>query len=317
MSINDNTEDIKDNVESNESEDEVSLYDKVDEQLVPDEEIKNDEEIKIDDTKVKSYRNRTLIVAACIFAVTVIAFAVWYVFFNNDITGVWETDVDIMMTDGTTKTEKMKFAFSDKEKMSFFENEKSYFSDKESLTAKAEMINGGRTFAGGYVTEADNNDQDYISMYFTATGSTITYNYELLGDIFSGRKLVLYNEPDSDTTDDSTDSSESDEIVFRQSEKTYSLDPSADFKPNKGVVGTWVYNDIIYSFDSEGRFCEDVGSSKIDGIYSFSEEGGLDTIVVKYKYSGEIQSLSIPYLLKGDVMTLTINGYELDLQKKV
>ena len=71
MSINDNTEDIKDNVESNESEDEVSLYDKVDEQLVPDEGIKNDEEIKIDDTKVKSYRNRTLIVAACIFAVTV------------------------------------------------------------------------------------------------------------------------------------------------------------------------------------------------------------------------------------------------------
>ncbi len=311
MDINDNKEDLRDNVGiADNTDEEESRADNT-----PDDEAdapELDEKTESGHTAAKSYKNRTLAVAACIFAVTVIAFAVWYAFFNNDITGVWGTDVGFVLPDGTEKTEEMKFAFSEKEKMSFFENEKSYFSNKESLAAKAEMINGGRTFSGIYMTTADKSGENHINMFFTATGSAMTYKYELSGDIFSGRRLVLCSESEQGADEESAN----EKIVFSQSEKTYALDPPAGFKPNNGVVGTWEYDNIIYTFDSEGRFCEDGGSLKIDGIYSFSEENGLDTIVVKYKYDGEVLSMSIPYLLKGDVMTLTVNGYELDLEKK-
>lgn len=316
MNLNENTEDILENDDNaknvNTAEDaqtEGTLNDDA-------EQIDSVEEAEVTESTFtdKPRKNRTLVVAACIFAATVIAFAVWYAFFNNDITGVWETDVDIPLQDGTTTTEKMKFSFSDKERMSFFSNEKSYFSEKESLTAEAEMINGGMTFTGGYVTQALSTGEDYISMYFTVDGSVLSYNYKLMGDIFSGRQLLLYNNAEQ-TGEDQAQDEESVEMLFRQSEKTHTIDPSEDFKANTGVVGTWKYNDIIYSFDSDGRFTQDAGSSKIDGIYNFGETDGYDAIIVKYKYNGEIQTASLPYLLKGDVMTLTMNDYDIDLEK--
>lgn len=314
MSLNENTEEIISNDDNTKDIDEA-------ENTAQTECALNDAEKLTDFTEGaetaenlpngKTHKNRTLAVAACIFAATLLAFAVWYAFFNNDITGVWETDEEIQMQDGTTKTEKMKLAFSDSERMSFFKNEKSYFSDKESLTAKAEMINGGRTFTGGYITQSLSAGEDAVSMYFTANGNVLDYKYKLSGDIFSGRKLVLYN----DAEQDGEDAAQEEEMVFTKSEKTYALNPSEDFKANNGVVGTWKYEDIVYRFDDNGRFSEDTGSSKIEGIYNFGEDNGYDAIIIKYKYNGEIVTASIPYLLKGNAMTLTINGYDIDLEK--
>ena len=34
-------------------------------------------------------------------------------------------------------------------------------------------------------------------------------------------------------------------------------------------------------------------------------------------YNGEVNTITIPYLLKGDTMTLTFNGYDVDLTKVV
>lgn len=253
--------------------------------------------------KPKRKKNRTLVAAAAIFAVTALSFGVWYAFFNNDISGVWATEVEVEDSDGNTKTAVMKFAFDDTEKMSFFENEKSYFSDKETTAKSARMINGGVSYPGWYeVSENDgvNSLQLYISLY----QSSFSYEYELSGNIFSGRYLTL------------TDDDES--ISFYKSSEGYALDPDEDFTPNTGVVGTWETSDeVVYTFTEEGRFSEDTGDSKTDGTYSFGEtDDGYDAIIVKYIRNGSEVTADVPYLLNGDSMTLTFNGYDVELTKK-
>lgn len=47
---------------------------------------------------------------------TALSFGAWYTFFNNDVSGVWATDVEFTDNSGNTKTAVMKFEFGNKEK---------------------------------------------------------------------------------------------------------------------------------------------------------------------------------------------------------
>lgn len=156
MSLNDNTEnklengetqevnenivssEIENNIEDNQNDSEIIPADETNAELDDIEESNAD--IDEENSKAKKHKNRTLVVAASIFAVTALSFGAWYTFFNNDVSGVWATDVEFTDNSGNTKTAVMKFEFGNKEKMSFFDNEKSYFSDKESNFPSAKMI---------------------------------------------------------------------------------------------------------------------------------------------------------------------------------
>ena len=230
MSLNDNTEnqlengetqevnenivssEIENNTEDNQNDSEIIPADETNAELDDTEESNAD--IDEDNSKAKKHKNRTLVVATSIFAVTALSFGAWYTFFNNDVSGVWATDVEFTDNSGNTKTAVMKF------------------------------------------TQADNS---------------------------------------------------------------YALDPDDDFKLNNGVVGEWnADGNIVYTFTKDGRFSEDTGNSKTEGTYNFGEsDDGYDAIIVKYMYNGEVNTITIPYLLKGDTMTLTFNGYDVDLTKVV
>ena len=189
--------------------------------------------------------------------------------------------------------------------MSFFDNEKSYFSDKESNSPSAKMINGGRSWSGWYNKTTSDANENILQLYFSAYQSPYSYNYEVSGNIFSGRTLKLIN---------------GNEVMkFTQADNSYALDPDDDFKLNNGVVGEWnADGKIVYTFTKDGRFSEDTGNSKTEGTYNFGEsDDGYDAIIVKYMYNGEVNTITIPYLLKGDTMTLTFNGYDVDLTKVV
>lgn len=264
-------------------------------------EAQETEDLAEEITDPKKYKNRTLVVATGIFAVTALSFGIWYSFFNNDISGVWETNVDIQQNDGSTHTEVMKMSFDNTERMSFFESEKSYFSDKEANSAKANLINGGMSFSGWYST-AQTDSGDILQMYLSAYKSVDSYNYKLSGNIFTGRQLKLTNQNGV--------------IELSQSNNTHAIDPDDDFKPNTGVVGTWEYDEVTYTFTKDGRFTQDSGDIVIDGVYNFGEsDDGSDAIIVKYKYNGNITEVKFPYLLKGSTMTLTISGYDFDFTK--
>lgn len=264
-------------------------------------EIQEAEDFIKETTASQKYKNRTLMVATGIFAVTAFSFGIWYSFFNNDISGVWETNVDMRESDGSTHTEVMKLSFDNAERMSFFENEKSYFSDKEANSLKVNMINGGMSFSGWYNT-ANTDSGDIVKMYLSAYQSVDSYKYESSGNIFTGKQLKL--------------TSENEVIELKQSDKTYSIDPDSDFKPDTGVVGTWKYGEVSYTFTEEGRFINDTNAYQIDGVYNFGKsDDGHDTIIVKYKYNGDIVEVNLPYLVKGNTITLTINGYEFDFTK--
>ncbi len=301
MNPTDNTEneiEIENEAETYESA-EVNTSEAHDDAEINIEDIHEDEHLNA--AEPKRYKNRTLIVAAGIFAVTALSFGAWYAFFNNDISDVWETEAEIQDNSGNTHKEVMKISFEDAERMSFFTNEKSYFSDKEATTLKVKNINGGRSWSGIYNIDSTESG-NIVQMYFPASQGVFSYNYELFGNIFTGRTLKLTNGDDV--------------MEFTQSEETYALDPDEDFKPNTGVVGSWDASGVSYVFTEDGRFSEDTGDKRIDGVYNFGEsDDGYDAIIVKYKYNGTVASASIPYLLKGDTMTLTFNGYDVDLTK--
>lgn len=305
MNPNDNTENQLENEEIQKPEENINSLTE-NENNIDDNQSSTETEEDIDmaeeKPQAKKNKNRTLIAATAIFAVTAVSFGVWYSFFNNDISGVWATDVEFTDNSGNTKTAVMKFDFDDAERMSFFENEKSYFSDKESGSLTAKMINGGRSFSGWYNKTKSENNQNVLQLFISAYQDVFSYNYELSGNIFTGRQLKLID---------------NDEVMeFTQSDDSYALDPDKDFKPNTGVVGTWDADGITYIFTDDGRFTEDTGSIRVDGVYSFGEtDDGYDAIIVKYMYNGDVDTVEIPYLLKGSKMTLTFNGYDVDLTR--
>lgn len=300
MNPNDNTENQFENEETQRLDENLNSLAEAETNLV--EENTDESEDSEEKPKTKSHKNKTLVVATAIFAATAVSFGVWYSFFNNDVSGVWATDVEFTDDNGNSKTAVMKFAFDDAERMSFFENEKSYFSDKESTSLTARMINGGRSFPGWYNKIKSDDNENILQIYLSAYQNVFSYNYEVSGNIFTGRQLKLTN---------------GDEVMeFTQSKDSYALDPDKDFKPNTGVVGTWDADGITYIFTNDGRFTEDTGNLKVEGIYNFGEtDDGYDAIIVKYMYNGSIDTIKIPYLLKGDKMTLTFNGYDVDLAR--
>ena len=320
MSLNDNTEnqleneetqevnkntvssETENNTEDNQNDSEIIPADETNAELDDTEE--NNADIDEENPKTKKHKNRTLVVAASIFAVTALSFGAWYTFFNNDVSGVWATDVSSTDTNGNAKTTTIKFAFDNKEKMSFFDNEKSYFSDKGSSSPTARLINGGETLLGWYNKTTSDANKNILQLYFSAYQGAYSYEYEMLGNIFTGRTLKLTNNGET--------------VEFYQSDDNYALDPDNDFKLNNGVVGKWEASNFTYIFTKDGRFTQDAGDSKIEGTYNFGEsDDGYDAIIVKYMYNGEVNTVTIPYLLKGDKMTLTFNGYDVDLTKVV
>lgn len=322
MSLNDNTENQLENEETQEVTENTALSSEAENNIEDshkDSEIISSDETasELDDTeennadideehpKAKKHKNRTLVVAASIFAVTALSFGAWYTFFNNDVSGVWANDVSFTDTEGNAKTATIKFAFDNKEKMSFFNNEKSYFSDKDSSSPTARLINGGETLLGWYNKTTSDDNKNILQLYFPAYQNGYSYEYEMLGNIFTGRTLKLTNNDET--------------VDFYQSDDNYTLDPDDDFKLNNGVVGEWKTDEnIVYTFTKDGRFSEDTENSKIEGTYNFGEtDDGYDAIIVKYMYNGNVNTVNIPYLLKGDKMTLTFNGYDVDLTKVV
>lgn len=135
MSLNDNTEnklengetqevnenivssEIENNTEDNQNDSEMIPADETNAELDDTEESNAD--IDEENSKAKKHKNRTLVVAASIFAVTALSFGAWYTFFNNDVSGVWATDVEFTDNSGNTKTAVMKFEFGNKEKNEF------------------------------------------------------------------------------------------------------------------------------------------------------------------------------------------------------
>ena len=111
-----------------------------------------------------------------------------------------------------------------------------------------------------------------------------------------------------------------------------SVSSSSAFVSSAGIISEsfWlssvlfsISDDTIFSLTSwvspfSSWFSVDTGNSKTEGTYNFGEsDDGYDAIIVKYMYNGEVNTITIPYLLKGDTMTLTFNGYDVDLTKVV
>lgn len=237
------------------------------------------------ETKTKKGLN-SVAVAAVIFGITVLFFLIWYMFFDQDITGTWKATRTVELSDGSGKTAEVTtyIDFSKTARMTFFQNEKSYFSDGEATYAQVKQADGGAVYTGSYMTASDDGE-NVLHIYFPSIGQVISNSYTVRGNVFTGKELVF--------------KTESDELVYRNAEmEVQKPEIEKDFKPNKDIIGSWTAEGVVYDFNEDGTFACTQDTAAIEGVYSFKTEDDTDTISFKYIISGQENVISYPYELK-------------------
>lgn len=225
-------------------------------------------------------------VAAIIFGITVLFFIIWYMFFNQDITGTWKATRTVELADGSGKTAEVTtyIDFSDTARMTFFPNEKSYFSDGEAAYAQVKQADGGAVYTGSYMTRNDNGE-NVLHIYFPSIGQVMSNSYTIRGNIFTGKELVF--------------KTDSEEMIYRNAEmKVQKPEVEKDFKPNKDIIGSWSADGVVYDFNDDGTFVCTQDTAAIEGVYSFTTVNDTDAISFKYIISGQEDVISYPYTLK-------------------
>lgn len=245
-----------------------------------------------------------LLIAAIIFIATLIFFGVWKCFFDTGIIGSWTFKID-----QTERKYTYNFTFEDDNVMRF-----NY---------------GGRTFIGKY-NFVDKAPQ--IHIYASNLGQTFIdayFDYEISGNIFTGKHLTLTDrtglifppdEINSETDEQDlvklkkkfAKSSEEDGIrYYKLTFENYGTEPEIkkydDFKADDKLVGTWLYKDEATGYSYTFTFSKDGVleqlSSEMDMIGGYNPKDGKCT----YNFvaaGGTTADFDFKYSVNGKTLTI-------------
>lgn len=221
-----------------------------------------------------------VIIAAVLVACVALAFLVFKCFFDTSIVGAWT-----MKNDEATADEASN---EDNENLSY------YVFDSEN---GCDFRIGTMTYSGTYTISADEDGNNTVNMSILALNLNATFNYEVSGNIFTGRKLELSYGDDVDPYE-----FVSAKLVVPE------IKPDKDFKANDKIVGEWNYYDGMYddtyTFNSDGMVKVNQSDMLIiDGTYTVTD----DKITVKY-YADDEYTTELSYTVDGDMMI--INGMQ-------
>ena len=233
------------------------------------------------DIPVKKYKPRRyrapLIIAACIFAATILFFCGWKCFFDTDIKGCWRLEIQVPDSD---KKIEYNFTFEDDNVMRY--------------------QTGGYAAIGRYYLDSK-SDRDTITFFLTNGQNyplSAEFDYQFSGNVFTGRTLSLTDRsgfffaPDGADADESTvESKKKITDSVKENNTTYYIwnlktpaqekydyyTPDEEFKEDKELTGTWVYKsgeagyDYTFTFNSDGTFEQRNHESEIHGVYRLSD----------------------------------------------
>ncbi len=228
-----------------------------------------------------------IIIAIVIVAVAAIVLLVFKCFFNQSVVGTWELD-----TTPTASADEASTSSGEEPKI------KEYFiieSDGK-LTIKEDSMQLLCT----YTTDVSDDGSKLLTC--STPNGEIAYNYEISGNVFTGRTLTL-------TISNNASDGSNNSFTFKESAVDIpQLEPDKDFKPNDKIVGSWKFDNgmafqtLTFNEDGTAEYNQN-DMLVVNGIYTYDDK----TITLSYYYNGEEVPMEMSYEIndKG----LLINDY--------
>ncbi len=264
----------------------------------------------------------TLIVATCIFAVTILFFMGWKFFFDDSITGTWGIDIQYETQDSETsenKTQTVNYTLT--------------FKDDDVI----EFHHDGTTLTGKYYfTDSEGQNPQLLITIYNVGNPYITayFDYSFEGNVFTGRRLNLVDRSglflSSDTVSENGKTDETvkkkmqitDSVVidstryyiwsFKPSQTEFKIEKYDDFKSDDKLLGSWLLKDASEGYDYTYTFYDDgtfqIMSTEVDTRGAYKIEDGKCTIHY-FEINGTEYETPIEYSVNGD--KLKFSGTEL------
>ncbi len=232
--------------------------------------------------KKKSFVQLPIIISLAIVVVAALTFLVLIMFFNTSIVGDWTVKV-------TATADEAGSSDSDDAAQSYYCFE---------YGGKASVYLGTMKMVGTYTLGTSDEGTNTITVSIPSALEG-TFEYDVTGNIFTGRTLVLTDSYYGQSVD-----LVSTKLIIPR------LEPYEDFKPNDQLCEKWVFNDsyynssVSYEFKENGTFeFSEADTFYLEGVYTYTD----DTITLKY-YGTEPTTTELSYQFVDS--TIVINGLQ-------
>lgn len=252
-------------------------------------------------TPVKKQKHRIspcLIVAACVFLVSVVFFVMWSLLFQKSIVGTWE----VTFTDDSADEAivyNLKFDFD------------SMTNSNEDNAGNVTINLGNISYFGTYRFIDDTDGEPQIWIYSILDGDVFINShlaYEIEGNALTGKTLKL-TDIEGYFIPVGTDTS----FEMTPSSIEYNIKKLDDAKQDKAILGSWVSNTSTvysYTFNNDNSFS--VSSKYLAIVGSYSAADG-EILLCYYNSVGELMEETIPYTVS-DSGEVSFN--EMEFSKK-
>ena len=219
-----------------------------------------------------------IVISIVILLAVIASFFIYKSFFNTSVVGSWTVKNTASADEASLDTDAPK----------------SYYTFKDN--GEASITIGSMSMVGTYsLTENEKDGTHAIEVYIPSVMQG-TFQYEVSGNAFSGRTLVL-----TDTYYGQSYEFESAKLEIPK------LEPDDDFKVNDELVGTWTYDDgynkLSYEFRADGTATiNQMDMLFAEGVYNYTD----DKITIRYMAYDESEMI-INYMF--DKGALIIDGY--------
>lgn len=245
----------------------------------------------------------TIIISLIIVIITVLATLVVKVFFDKEITGTWHYVREVQVANqGATSDEADSTIGIDY-----------YFAFANDGTVKSTI--GTITSTGTYAVSQNDDGQSVVTIDVYDVPTTYflngEYTYELKGNIFTGKTLVI--------SKDATDySGKAQTLTYEMQSEAYqppTLEREGEFEKNDDLIGKWTYSTGEYKFayefneDGTAKYLEQATSINpytytpvniditMNGIYNVKD----DTATITYYYIKQADKV-VQFKREGDIL---------------
>ena len=248
------------------------------------------EEQTVRPRKRKIIKNNQFPIVLCIFIAVFLSALVWKIFFDSSIIGTWyyikngeyvETEDAPIGTNDIPKEETRQYT----QRICY-----DFRPDGECVVTLGTMSVKGRY--NTYVMDKSNVVSASV-IYQNINLMYGSYEYDLQGNIFTGKKLVVKNLYDDE------------DVVLKPGEGEFPIEPFENAEYDSRLFGEWYDEDlkVTFEFKNDGHMLRSTDDGMtVDHYYTVVENG---TVLAKYS-GGEEQSYSYSYSFDGD--DVIING---------
>lgn len=234
-----------------------------------------------------------VIIAFWIVLVTILVLIVWKMFFDTSLKGSWHL---AFKDDGKDYSYGLTFDNDNVVHYSF----------------------GGITYTGQYILDPENAVLNISSSSYGKYNINTDFQYQMAGNLFSGKELVLTNQGDVKLPFKT--SSEYEPIVQKYD----------DFKADEAILGSWLYTDeergyhYTFTFDENGQYeylcsgSRHIGAYKTENgnfTYNLVADGGaVNEETLRYAFNnGKLTLITDTF---ADVLTKTDDKYSFETEIK-